>query len=165
MIDSSRPLRPATRPWCRGSVSRAPILTGGGRDPPAARCRHPCVGSDPFEPGRAAAGGKSDPLDAITATKVALAGADLPAPMTSDGPVESIRVLSMTRDSASGPCQRAPADQDDHGVRTGRAARSPAPVDRSSIAGQAPPARPGTSNRDVEAATLVALRRLADGHA
>lgn len=44
--------------------------------------------------------GKSDPLDAITAAQVALAGQDLPAPKSSDGPVESIRVLAMVRDSA-----------------------------------------------------------------
>ena len=44
--------------------------------------------------------GKSDPLDAITAAQVALTGDDLPIPKTSDGPVESIRVLSLVRDSA-----------------------------------------------------------------
>lgn len=44
--------------------------------------------------------GKSDPLDAITAAQVALADDDLPVPKSSDGPVESIRVLAMVRDSA-----------------------------------------------------------------
>lgn len=44
--------------------------------------------------------GKSDPLDAITAARQVLTLGDLPTPKTSDGPVESIRVLAMTRDSA-----------------------------------------------------------------
>lgn len=44
--------------------------------------------------------GKSDPLDAITAAKVALSRTDLPTPKSSDGPVEAIRVLSLVRDSA-----------------------------------------------------------------
>ncbi|MBS9536283.1 transposase, partial [Mycobacterium sp. M1] len=44
--------------------------------------------------------GKSDPLDAITAAQAALAGEDLPVPKSSDGPVESIRVLNLVRDSA-----------------------------------------------------------------
>lgn len=44
--------------------------------------------------------GKSDPLDAITAAQVALSGEELPIPKSSDGPVESIRVLTMVRDSA-----------------------------------------------------------------
>jgi transposase len=44
--------------------------------------------------------GKSDPLDAVTAAQVALGSYDLPAPKSSDGPVESIRVLSLARDSA-----------------------------------------------------------------
>ncbi|MGH3525479.1 MAG: IS110 family transposase, partial [Mycobacterium sp.] len=44
--------------------------------------------------------GKSDPLDAITAAQAVLAGEDLPVPKSSDGPVESIRVLNLVRDSA-----------------------------------------------------------------
>lgn len=44
--------------------------------------------------------GKSDPLDAITAAHVALADEGLPIPKSSNGPVESIRVLAMVRDSA-----------------------------------------------------------------
>ena len=44
--------------------------------------------------------GKSDPLDAITAAQAALADEDLPIPKDSDGPVESIRVLTTVRDSA-----------------------------------------------------------------
>jgi transposase len=44
--------------------------------------------------------GKSDPLDAIAAARVALSSADLPTPKTGDGPVESIRVLNIVRDSA-----------------------------------------------------------------
>ena len=45
--------------------------------------------------------GKSDPLDAITAARIVLAQAeDLPTPKNGDGPVESIRVLSLARDSA-----------------------------------------------------------------
>lgn len=44
--------------------------------------------------------GKSDPLDAITAAQVVLADAGLPIPKSSDGPVESIRVLALVRDSA-----------------------------------------------------------------
>lgn len=44
--------------------------------------------------------GKSDPLDAITTARAVLADPDLPTPKTTTGPVESIRVLSLTRDSA-----------------------------------------------------------------
>lgn len=44
--------------------------------------------------------GKSDPLDAITAARQVLTGGDLPTPKTSDGPVESLRVLATTRASA-----------------------------------------------------------------
>lgn len=44
--------------------------------------------------------GKSDPLDAITAARQVLTGTDLPTPKAGDGPVESIRVLAMTRNSA-----------------------------------------------------------------
>lgn len=44
--------------------------------------------------------GKSDPLDAITAARAALSGEDLPVPKSSDGPVESVRVLNLVRDSA-----------------------------------------------------------------
>lgn len=45
--------------------------------------------------------GKSDPLDAISAARTVLTGDDLPTPKHSDGPVESIRVLALTRDSAA----------------------------------------------------------------
>lgn len=44
--------------------------------------------------------GKSDPLDAITAAQVALRDADLPIPKSSTGHVESIRVLTIARNSA-----------------------------------------------------------------
>lgn len=44
--------------------------------------------------------GKSDPLDAITAARVVMAGEALPTPKSSDGPIESIRVLHLARDSA-----------------------------------------------------------------
>ena len=44
--------------------------------------------------------GKSDPLDAIAAARLVLTDADHPTPKTADGPVESIRVLAMTRSSA-----------------------------------------------------------------
>ena len=44
--------------------------------------------------------GKSDPLDAIAAAQIALAEEDLPVPKSSDGPVESLRVLARVRDSA-----------------------------------------------------------------
>lgn len=44
--------------------------------------------------------GKSDPLDAITAARVALTGDNMPIPKSSNGPVESIRVLQMVRNSA-----------------------------------------------------------------
>lgn len=40
--------------------------------------------------------GKSDPLDALTAARVALSGDDLPVPKSSDGPVESIRCCSWS---------------------------------------------------------------------
>jgi len=44
--------------------------------------------------------GKSDPLDAITAARTAMAPERLPMPKTSDGVVEAIRVLLTTRRSA-----------------------------------------------------------------
>ena len=44
--------------------------------------------------------GKSDPLDAITAARTAMAPDRLPTPKTSDGAVEAIRVLLTTRRSA-----------------------------------------------------------------
>lgn len=44
--------------------------------------------------------GKSDPLDAITAGREALARTDLPEAKTGDGDIESIRVLSITRETA-----------------------------------------------------------------
>lgn len=44
--------------------------------------------------------GKSDPLDAVAAAREALAHDDLPAPKHANGPVESIRVLHLVRDSA-----------------------------------------------------------------
>lgn len=44
--------------------------------------------------------GKSDPLDAVTAAQAALANPDLPTPKLGDGPVESIRTLTIVRDSA-----------------------------------------------------------------
>lgn len=44
--------------------------------------------------------GKSDPLDAITAARTALAPDRLPTPKNSDGAVEAIRVLLTTRRSA-----------------------------------------------------------------
>lgn len=42
---------------------------------------------------------KSDPRDAISAAQAALADEQLPIPKSSDGPVESIRVLMVVRDS------------------------------------------------------------------
>jgi transposase len=44
--------------------------------------------------------GKSDPLDATAAARQVLTSGDHPTPKASDGPVESIRVLAMTRASA-----------------------------------------------------------------
>lgn len=44
--------------------------------------------------------GKSDPLDALAAARTVLSDTHLPTPKTSDGPVESIRILLLTRDSA-----------------------------------------------------------------
>ncbi|MFQ5517501.1 MAG: transposase, partial [Acidimicrobiia bacterium] len=44
--------------------------------------------------------GKSDPLDAVAAARAALAGVDAGTPKTAAGPVESIRMLRLTRRSA-----------------------------------------------------------------
>ena len=44
--------------------------------------------------------GKSDPLDALSAARSALAGIDAGTPKTGTGPVESIRMLRFTRRSA-----------------------------------------------------------------
>lgn len=109
--------------------------------------------------------GKSDPLDAITAARVALTGDDLPIPKASDGPVESIRVLQMVRNSAvkaranvlrqikmilvSAPeCQRE--------ILT-------AMTDKT-LLDSVRRARPGSSLDGVEHATAHALRHLARRH-
>lgn len=110
--------------------------------------------------------GKSDPLDAITAARVALSGDDLPTPKTSDGPVESIRVLSMTRDSAvkaRGTVLRqikmimvsAPAELRERLAR----------LTDKALLDQLRRTRPGDPASGVDTATQVALRRLARRHA
>jgi len=109
--------------------------------------------------------GKSDPLDAITAARVALADDHLPTPKSSDGPVESIRVLAMVRDSAVKARANvlrqiamilvsAPATQREslQGLRETALLRT---LRRS---------RPGDPLTGVEPATATALRHLARRH-
>lgn len=110
--------------------------------------------------------GKSDPLDAVTAARVALAGDELPTPKSSDGLVESIRVLSVTRDSALKArtavlCQikmiivSAPAELRETLAR----------LSDQALLDRLRRARPGRLLDSVEAATTAALRRLARRHA
>ncbi len=109
--------------------------------------------------------GKSDPLDAVTAARVALSEDDLPTPKSSDGPVESIRVLTMVRDSAIKARANvlrqigmilvsAPATQREslQGLREKALLRT---LRRS---------RPADPLTGVEPATATALRRLARRH-
>lgn len=109
--------------------------------------------------------GKSDPLDAITAAQVALAGEDLPVPKSSDGPVESIRVLALVRDSAVKARANvlrqigmilvsAPASTREKLQKHGEKVLL-ATLRRS---------RPGDPADGVEPATTVALRHLARRH-
>lgn len=111
--------------------------------------------------------GKSDPLDAITAARAVLADPDLPTPKTTTGPVESIRVLSLTRDSAI----KARANV----VRQLKMILISAPA---SLREQLQPlsdrtrlerllaSRPGTDpTSGVQTATMIALRSLARRHA
>ena len=109
--------------------------------------------------------GKSDPLDALTAAQVALSGDELPMPKTSDGPVESIRVLAMVRDSAVKARANvlrqvamilvsAPASQREKLQKLGDKALLET-VRRS---------RPDDPITGVAAATMTALRRLAHRH-
>lgn len=109
--------------------------------------------------------GKSDPLDAITAAQVALADDDLPIPKSSDGPVESIRVLAITRDSAIKARANvlrqiamitvsAPASQREQLQNLGQSALLKT-LRRS---------RPGTPLEGVAQATMTSLRHLARRH-
>lgn len=109
--------------------------------------------------------GKSDPLDAITAAHVALADEGLPIPKSSNGPVESIRVLAMVRDSAVKARANvlrqitmilvsAPAAQREKLHKMGEKALLDT-LRRS---------RPGDPADGVEPATATALRHLARRH-
>jgi transposase len=109
--------------------------------------------------------GKSDPLDAITAAQVALSGEELPVPKSSNGPVESIRVLAMVRDSAVKARANvlrqigmilvsAPAGQREKLQKLGEKALLDT-LRRS---------RPGDPTTRVEHATTTALRHLARRH-
>lgn len=109
--------------------------------------------------------GKSDPLDAITAAQVALRGDDLPIPKDSNGNVESIRVLTIARNSAVKAratvlrqvkmiLVSAPAAQREKLVQLGDTALL-ATLRRS---------RPGAPLTGVEHATQTALRHLARRH-
>ena len=109
--------------------------------------------------------GKSDPLDAITAAQVALADEHLPIPKSSDGPVESIRVLALVRDSAVKARANvlrqigmilvsAPASTREKLQKLGKKALL-ATLRRS---------RPDDPRTGVTDATMTALRRLARRH-
>lgn len=109
--------------------------------------------------------GKSDPLDALAAAREALARADLPTPKSSDGPVESIRVLHLVRDSAVKA--RANAQRQVKALLV----TAPAPL-RERLSGLGDEAllealrraRPGDVAQGTEAAALTALRHLARRH-
>ncbi len=109
--------------------------------------------------------GKSDPLDAITAAQVALSGADLPIPKSGDGPVESIRLLAMVRDSAVKARANvlrqiamilvsAPAAQREKLQK----------LKEKALLDTLRHSRPGSPVDGVTAATATALRRLARRH-
>jgi transposase len=109
--------------------------------------------------------GKSDPLDAVAAAREALAHDDLPAPKHANGPVESIRVLHLVRDSAvqaranvlrqiKAVLVTAPAAQREKLARhTGKA-----------LLDALRRVRPGEVLAGTEAATMIALRHLALRH-
>jgi transposase len=109
--------------------------------------------------------GKSDPLDAITAARVALAEEGLPVPKSSDGPIESIRVLAMVRDSAVKARANvlrqiamilvsAPAEQREKLHH----------LDQKTLLTTLRRSRPGDPLSSVTNTTMIALRRLAQRH-
>lgn len=109
--------------------------------------------------------GKSDPLDAITAARTALADAGLPLPKTSNGPVESIRVLAVTRNSAV----KSRANV----LRQVKMILVSAPatlrekltgMTEQTLLGMLSRSRPAEPLSGVEAATATALRHLARRH-
>lgn len=109
--------------------------------------------------------GKSDPLDAITAARVALARDDLPEPKSADGPVEAIRVLHIVRGSAVKArasvlrqikmiLVSAPAGQRE----------KLASMRENALLGALRRSRPSDARESVEQATAHALRHLARRH-
>ncbi len=109
--------------------------------------------------------GKSDPLDAISAARTVLTGDDLPTPKHSDGPVESIRVLALTRDSAAKARANvlrqiamilvsAPAEQREKLQK----------LDQQALLATLRRSRPGDPLHSVDQATTTALRHLARRH-
>lgn len=110
--------------------------------------------------------GKSDPLDAINAARAALAGANLPVPKSSDGPVESIRALVIVRNSAVKAravvlqqiktlLVSAPASQREKLQQ----------LSKNALLETLRRSRPAAPTEGVEQATATALRHLARRHA
>ncbi|MGW5525290.1 IS110 family transposase [Gordonia sp. NPDC003950] len=109
--------------------------------------------------------GKSDPLDAITAAQVVLADENLPLPKTSVGPVESIRVLTLVRDSAVKA--RAKVLQQIAMILVSAPASKREQLqslDQKMLLNTLRRSRPGDPVNGIEPATTTALRRLARRH-
>lgn len=109
--------------------------------------------------------GKSDPLDAITAARAVLADHGLPTPKSSDGIIESIRVLHLARDSAVKARANvlrqiamilvsAPAEQREELQ----------PLSEKALLETLRRSRPGHPQHGVEQATATSLRHLARRH-
>lgn len=106
--------------------------------------------------------GKSDPLDAITAAQVALSGEELPVPKSSNGPVESIRVLAMVRDSAVKA--RANVLHQIGMILVSAPAGQREKLGEKALLDTLRRSRPGDPTTRVEHATTTALRHLARRH-
>ena len=112
--------------------------------------------------------GKSDPLDAITAARAVLADLDrLPIPKDSAGPVESIRVLNLSRDSAVRA--RAKVLQQIAMILVSAPAvlrEKLQCLSEKALLARLIACRPGLDpTRGVETATMISLRALARRHA
>lgn len=110
--------------------------------------------------------GKSDPLDAISAARTALADDTLPLPKSGDGPVESIRALTIVRDSAVKA--RANVLRQIHMILVSAPAELREKLTRlreAQLLETLKRSRPGDPCTGVEQATATALRHLARRHA
>jgi transposase len=113
--------------------------------------------------------GKSDPIDAELAARLALAGKATTVPKRTDGTVESIRLLRVARERREVPHRRDGSASRSHRHRSAGAAGSALPPqDDPRQVGALPPvatlhrrARPPDSRRQVRAALNRPAHRLA----